>query len=258
MHEMIAIKILKSYSPVIRSIAGQMNAKTPSKNNMEIFIQVGWVGLLDAMLFFDPEKGEFKNFAGRKIRGQIHDFQSGRDRLALGGRNRQTLLTETRKRSKQIKPESSSLIEIANKTQVGLDECRFVLSLIELCHPEGLDKVMLAMNCHTLNINQDRSVLVTAIKQLDSREKITADLPYEKKLSLQDTAQSQPSPEVKVLQHMIRDIKCLSVLEKKVLMLHHSKKVDNKDIPIMLGISGTRVRQIYQVAIKKLRARIPH
>lgn len=283
MYEKIAIEILKTYSPVVRSIAGQMNAKTPSKNNMEIFVQVGWVGLLDAMLFFNPGKGEFKNYVGRKIRGQIHNFQSGLDQFNLGQRNRQAILTEAKKRSEKMKSKQSSLAEIAEKTQVGIDECRFVLSLIELCPREELDKIKLAMNCSTVDSNQDRSLLITAIDRLDDKEKITIGLLYEKELSLQDTGQvlgisegrllqllkhiieklrealsttKPPPPEDKVLQRMMRDIKCLNTLEKKILMLHHSKKVNNKDISVELGISEVRVQQIYQVAVKKLRARV--
>ncbi len=286
MHEKIVIEILKTYSPVVRSIAGQLNAKTLSKKNMDIFVQVGWIGFLDAIIFFNPGKGEFKNFVGRKIKGQIYDFQDGLDQISVGQRNRNTLLNEAKNRCDQLKSEPSSLVETAKKINVSLDEYSFVLSLLELCQRKELDKIKLAINSNTLDSNKDHSLLVSAIKKLGNQEKIAVGLLYEKELNLQDTGrvlelsearvfqllkviieklqkalshtQPVPPPGDKVMQQMMRDIKCLNTLEKRILMLHHSKKVNNRDIPTELGISGTRVRQIYQIAIKKLRARIPH
>lgn len=285
---MIAIELLKAYSPVVRSIAGQMNAKTPSKNNMEVFVQVGWVGFLDAMRFFDPGKGEFKNFVGRKIRGQISDFQSGRDLLSLGQRNRHLLLVETKKRCEQMKSRQLSLSEIAKKARVSLNECSFVLSLIELCRREELEKIRLAINCEALDSNEDRSLLIATIEELGDREKIAVGLLYEEQLSFLDAgrvlgisegrvyqlfndiieklrivlinAQSAKIPEAKTPKHkkmkrLMRDIKCLNALEKKILILHHSKQMSKKDIAVELDISDVRTRQVYQVAVGKLRRR---
>ncbi len=181
-------------------------------------------------------------------------------------------------RSKQL-----SLAEISEKTQVGIDECSFVLCLIELCQREELDKIILAMHSDTLDCNSDHSLLVAAIDELDDREKIAVGLMYEKELSLQDTglilgisegrvyqllkhiieklrktlSSTQPTYPVgdKIIQRMIHDVKSLNNLEKRILMLHCNKKVNNKDIPAVLRISDARVKQIYQVAIRKLKSK---
>ncbi|MDP3224141.1 MAG: sigma factor, partial [Rubrivivax sp.] len=55
--------LLKQYSPLVRRLAHQMIAKLPANVELDDLIQVGMIGLSDALSRFDPGQGvQFETF----------------------------------------------------------------------------------------------------------------------------------------------------------------------------------------------------
>src|SRR6185295_19902769 len=82
--------MLKQYSPLVRRLAHQMIAKLPANVEIDDLIQVGMIGLNDAMSRFDAEQGvQFETFATQRIRGAMLDELRGTDWMSRGGRRQQ-------------------------------------------------------------------------------------------------------------------------------------------------------------------------
>ncbi|MFY7857481.1 MAG: sigma-70 family RNA polymerase sigma factor, partial [Rubrivivax sp.] len=72
--------LLKQYSPLVRRLAHQMIAKLPANVELDDLIQVGMIGLNDALSRFDASQGvQFETFATQRIRGAMLDELRGND-----------------------------------------------------------------------------------------------------------------------------------------------------------------------------------
>src|SRR3954452_2031761 len=81
---------LKQYSPLVRRLAHQMIAKLPANVEIDDLIQVGMIGLHDAMSRFDSEQGvQFEPFATQRTRGAMRDELRGSAWRSRGGRREQ-------------------------------------------------------------------------------------------------------------------------------------------------------------------------
>src|SRR5256714_7485640 len=82
--------MLKQYSPLVRRLAHQMIAKLPANVEIDDLIQVGMIGLTDALSRFDAAQGvQFETFATQRIRGAMLDELRGNDYLSRGTRKQQ-------------------------------------------------------------------------------------------------------------------------------------------------------------------------
>src|ERR1700709_2501198 len=81
---------LKQYSSLVRRLAHQMIAKLPANVEIDDLIQVGMIGLADALSRFDAAQGvQFETFATQRIRGAMLDELRGNDYLSRGTRKQQ-------------------------------------------------------------------------------------------------------------------------------------------------------------------------
>src|SRR5574343_112277 len=72
--------LLKQYSPLVRRLAHQMIAKLPANVELDDLIQVGMIGLSDALSRFDAAQGvQFETFATHRIRGAMLEDMRGND-----------------------------------------------------------------------------------------------------------------------------------------------------------------------------------
>ena len=82
--------MLKQYSPLVRRLAHQMIAKLPANVELDDLIQVGMIGLSDALTRFDAGQGVmFETFATQRIRGAMLDELRGNDWMSRGDRRHQ-------------------------------------------------------------------------------------------------------------------------------------------------------------------------
>ena len=82
--------LIKQYSPLVRRLAHQMIAKLPANVEVDDLIQVGLIGLTDALSRFDAEQGvQFETFATQRIRGAMLDELRGGDWMSRGTRRQQ-------------------------------------------------------------------------------------------------------------------------------------------------------------------------
>ena len=198
--------MLKQYSPLVRRLAHQMIAKLPANVELDDLIQVGMIGLSDALTRFDTAQGvQFETFATQRIRGAMLDELRGNDWMSRGDRRHQrSIEAAVRKLEQQLRraPHES---EIAAEMGMSLTDYQELLGKVrgtQLVHLEDmsggdgdddyLDRHQIAdHDANPLALLQDRRMresLVEAIKNLPEREQYVMSMYYEHDLNLKEIA----------------------------------------------------------------------
>ncbi|PXW96190.1 RNA polymerase sigma-28 (SigD/FliA/WhiG) subunit [Sphaerotilus hippei] len=197
--------MLKQYSPLVRRLAHQMIAKLPANVEIDDLIQVGMIGLTDALSRFDVGQGvQFETFATQRIRGAMLDELRGSDWMSRGNRKHQRDIETAVHRLEQRLGRAPSESEIAKEMEISLADYQDLLNrvrgtqLIYLEDMGGDDGDNDYLDRHVADEGSDpltqlndyrmRSALVDAIKNLPEREQYVMSMYYEQDMNLKEIA----------------------------------------------------------------------
>jgi RNA polymerase sigma factor for flagellar operon FliA len=197
--------LLQQYSPLVRRLAQQMIAKLPANVEIDDLIQVGMIGLHDALGRFDAEQGvQFETFATQRIRGAMLDELRGADWMSRGNRRQQREIEAAVHRLEQRLGRAPQESEIAKELGVSLAEYQDTLTKVrgtqlvyleDMSGDEGgdefLDRHVANEDANPLAQLQDhrmREALVEAIKKLPEREQYVMSMYYEHDMNLKEIA----------------------------------------------------------------------
>ncbi len=197
--------MLKQYSPLVRRLAHQMIAKLPANVELDDLVQVGMIGLNDAMQRFDVAQGvQFETFATQRIRGAMLDELRGTDWMSRGGRRQQREIETAVHKLEQKLGRAPSESEIAKAMDLSLNDYQDMLTKVrgtQLVHLEDmagdeggddfLDRHVSDEEANPLAMLQDRRMreaLVEAIKHLPEREQYVMSMYYEHDMNLKEIA----------------------------------------------------------------------
>ncbi|HNT37792.1 MAG TPA: RNA polymerase sigma factor FliA [Rubrivivax sp.] len=225
-----ASSLLRQYSPLVRRLAHQMIAKLPANVELDDLIQVGMIGLSDALTRFDAAQGvQFETFATQRIRGAMLDELRGSDWMSRGDRRHQRSIENAVHRLEQRLGRAPSESEIAAEMGLALKDYQELLGKVrgtQLIYLEDmgsdggdddfLDRHVADEEADPLGRVEDqrmRRALVDAIKNLPEREQLVMSMYYEQDMNL-------------------------------------------KEIAAVLGVTESRVCQLHSQSIARLRARL--
>jgi RNA polymerase sigma factor for flagellar operon FliA len=197
--------MLKQYSPLVRRLAHQMIAKLPANVEIDDLIQVGMIGLTDALSRFDAAQGvQFETFATQRIRGAMLDELRGNDYLSRGTRKQQRSIESAVHKLEQKLGRAPAESEIAREMGITLTEYQELLGKVrgtqlvyleDMAGDEGdndyLDRHVADEGMNPLAQLQDhrmREALVDAIKNLPEREQYVMSMYYEQDMNLKEIA----------------------------------------------------------------------
>jgi len=197
--------LLKQYSPLVRRLAHQMIAKLPANVEIDDLIQVGMIGLNDALGRFDVGQGvQFETFATQRIRGAMLDELRGSDWMSRGNRRQQREIEAAVRALEQKLGRAPQESEIAAQMGVALETYRDTLTKVrgtqlvyleDMSGDEGgddfLDRHVADPEANPLAMLQDqrmREALVEAIKHLPEREQFVMSMYYEHDMNLKEIA----------------------------------------------------------------------
>ena len=200
-----ANSLLKQYSPLVRRLAHQMIAKLPANVELDDLIQVGMIGLSDALSRFDASQGvQFETFATQRIRGAMLDELRGSDWMSRGDRRHQRSIETAVHTLAQRLGRAPSEGEIAREMGLSLVEYQELLGKVrgtqliyleDMSGDEGdddyLDRHVADDEANPLGRLQDqrmREALVEAIKNLPEREQFVMSMYYEHDMNLKEIA----------------------------------------------------------------------
>jgi RNA polymerase sigma factor for flagellar operon FliA len=82
--------MIRQYQPLVRRLAHHMMAKLPANVQVDDLIQVGLIGLSDALSRYEAGQGaQFETFATQRIRGAMLDELRENDWMSRGSRKSQ-------------------------------------------------------------------------------------------------------------------------------------------------------------------------
>jgi len=198
--------LLKQYSPLVRRLAHQMIAKLPANVEVDDLIQVGMIGLNDALARFDAAQGvQFETFATQRIRGAMLDELRGSDWMSRGNRRQQRSIESAVHKLEQKLGRAPQESEIAKEMGISLTEYQELLGKVrgtqlvyleDMSGDDGdddyLDRhVTKDEDANPLGMLQDRRMreaLVEAIKNLPEREQYVMSMYYEHDMNLKEIA----------------------------------------------------------------------
>lgn len=198
--------LIRQYQPLVKKLAHHMMAKLPANVQVDDLIQVGLIGLSEALSRFEATQGvQFETFATQRIRGAMLDELRENDWVSRGTRKSQKEIEVSMRRLEHILGRSPLESEIAADLGMTLTDYQSLLSKVrgtQLVYLEDmnrntddedsfLDRHLGDSEADPLNVLRDhrlRQALVAAIKNLPEREQYIMSMYYEQDMNLKEIA----------------------------------------------------------------------
>ena len=197
--------LIRQYSSLVRRLAHQMIAKLPANVELDDLIQVGMIGLSDALSRFDMAQGvQFETFATQRIRGAMLDELRGGDWMSRGTRRQQRSIESAVHKLEQTLGRAPQESEIAVEMGMSLGDYQELLGKVrgtqlvyleDMSGDDGdddyLDRHVADETSNPMAMLQDhrmRQALVAAIKNLPEREQYVMSMYYEHDMNLKEIA----------------------------------------------------------------------
>jgi RNA polymerase sigma factor for flagellar operon FliA len=217
------------YAPLVKRIAYHMMARLPASVEVDDLIQVGLIGLMDAVSRFDGTQGaQFESYATQRIRGAMLDELREADWLPRHVRQKSRQIESAIHRLEQRNGKSPSDQEISAELGMPIDQYQSMLGDVkcsQLLYYEDfsdedsasfLERYLVDGSNDPLSVLEDegfRASLIAAIHHLPERERSMMGMYYEQDMNL-------------------------------------------KEIGAVLGVSESRVCQLHSQAVARLRAQL--
>ena len=198
--------MIKQYQPLVRRLAHHMMAKLPANVQVDDLIQVGLLGLSDALTRYEAAQGvQFETFATQRIRGAMLDELRGNDWMSRGSRKSQKEIEQAMRRLEHTLGRSPIESEIAAELNMSLIDYQTLLGKVrgtQLVYIEDmargqddedsfLDRHVADETADPLSMLRDqriRQALVQAIKNLPEREQFIMSMYYGQDMNLKEIA----------------------------------------------------------------------
>ena len=220
---------VKQYAPLVKRIAYHLMVRLPASVEVDDLIQVGLIGLMDAINRFDGSQGaQFESYATQRIRGSMLDDLRDADWLPRHIRQKSRQIEATISKLEQRLGRSPNEGEISREMGLPLDGYQSMLGDVkgnQLLYYEDftdedssdfLERYLVNNMSDPLSLLHDegfRQALIDAIEDLPEREKNLMGMYYEQDMNL-------------------------------------------KEIGAVMGVSESRVCQLHSQAVARLRAKM--
>jgi RNA polymerase sigma factor for flagellar operon FliA len=220
--------------PQVYYIAARIRERLPQHVELEDLVNAGVIGLLDASRTFDIHKNaQFKTFAKFRIRGAILDSLRDAD---WGSRY-------MRKRGREIAEATAQLearlgrhpydTEIAVEMKLDIDRLRKIIQQLDGLHLTG----------QQVAASSDRSESLDVIESAPN---------------LHDPDPFDLCLKAEMKEHLAEAISKLSEREQLIVSLYYREELTMKEIAEVVGLALSRVSQILQATMTKLRISLAH
>jgi RNA polymerase sigma factor for flagellar operon FliA len=222
-------ELVKQYLPLVKRIAYHLMARLPASVEVDDLIQVGLIGLMDAVERFDGSQGaQFESYATQRIRGSMLDDLREADWLPRHIRQKSRQIESAIHRLEQRNGRPPSEQEISKEMGIPLNDYQSMLGDVkgnQLLYYEDfsddessnfLERYLIDDASDPLSLLEDdgfRQGLIDAIDDLPEREKNLMGMYYEQDMNL-------------------------------------------KEIGAVMGVSESRVCQLHSQAVARLRAKM--
>ena len=199
--------LIRQYLPLVRRLANYMIAKLPPNIELDDLVQVGMIGLTEALSRYEATQGvQFETFATQRIRGAMLDELREGDWMSRSSRKSQKDIERAVQRLEQRLGHSPLESEIAQEMDMSLQDYQSLLGKVrgtQLVYLEDmsrgdsdegegfLDRHFADTSVDPVNLLRDqriRTALVGAINTLPEREQYIMSMYYEHDMNLKEIA----------------------------------------------------------------------
>ena len=222
---------LRRHSPLVLRLAHHLMARLPASVDIDDLIQVGMIGLNEALSRSDPAQGvQFETFASQRIRGAMLDELRDGDWLSRSSRKQQKDIEAAVQRLEQ------RLQRVPRESEIALE---LGLSLPE--YQEMLGRV--------------RGSQLVYLEDLSGGAE---DEPFlDRFLPADEGANPQVQlSEQRMRTALVEGINKLPEREQQVMSMYYEHDMNLKEIAAVLGVTESRVSQLHSQSIARLRARL--
>jgi RNA polymerase sigma factor FliA len=223
--------MIKQYQPLVRRLAHHMMAKLPPSVQVDDLIQVGLIGLSEALTRYEAAQGvQFETFATQRIRGAMLDELRENDWMSRGSRKSQKTIEQALRRLEHQLGRSPYESEIAAELGMPLAEYQSLLGKVrgtQLVYLEDMSR----------GNDDDDSFL----------DRHVSDSAADPLSVLSDQ---------RLRQALIEAIKHLPEREQYIMSMYYEQDMNLKEIATVLGVTESRVCQLHSQSIARLRAKM--
>ena len=199
--------LIRQYLPLVRRLASHMLAKLPPNVELDDLVQVGMIGLTEALSRYEASQGvQFETFATQRIRGAMLDELRNGDWMSRSSRKGQKDIERAIHRLEQTLGRAPLESEIAQEMGMELQEYQQLLGKVrgtQLLYLEDLsrgsasegddflDRYLVDQQADPASLLRSqrlRGALVQAIEQLPEREQQMMSMYYEHDMNLKEIA----------------------------------------------------------------------
>lgn len=221
---------IAKYSPLVKRIAYHMMARLPASVEVDDLIQVGLIGLMDAVSRFDGSQGaQFESYATQRIRGAMLDELREADWLPRHVRQKSRQIETAVSRLEQKLGRPPQEAEIAADMGLPIDEYQSMLG---------------DSRCAQLLYYEDFSDEDSA----GFLERYLSDGGADDPLSILEDSGFR--------QGLVDAVRNLPERERNVMGMYYDNDMNLKEIGAVLGVSESRVCQLHSQAVARLRAQL--
>jgi len=225
--------LLRQHAPLVRRIAHHLIAKLPANVELDELIQVGMIGLHDALSRYQATQGvQLETFVSRRIRGAMLDELRNSDWLSRGIRKGQKDIEKAVHRLEQQLGRNPHESEIA--AELGMSLPAYQSLLAKLC---GTALVHL----EDLHYNQEDG------EGTDPLERHVANEAANPMCLLRQQ---------RLHAALVKAIESLPEREQYIMGMYYEHDMNLKEIAVVLGVTESRVCQLHSQAIGRLRVKM--
>jgi RNA polymerase sigma factor FliA len=214
-------------------IAARIRERLPQHVELQDLVSAGVTGLLEANRTFDPTKNaQFKTFAKFRIRGAILDSLREIDWGSRTVRRRAREIAEATARLEGRLSRHPSESEIAEEMQIDVDHLRRIVAQIDNLQIVG----------QQLATSSDESATIDIVESAPDDDPNPFELCFQEEMK----------------EHLAAAIAKLSEREQLILSLYYKEELTMKEIAQIVGVALSRVSQIHQATVLKLRESLAH
>ena len=225
----IRAKLIEAYLPLARYTAERLKGKLPQCVDIQEMISAGWIGLINAVDKFDPNRGIlFETYCSMRIRGAILDDLRSSDWVPRLIRSKAHKLQKAKLELAFELGREPEDDEIAKRMTLNLSEFYALLKEIQV-------KAQLPIEGGHSNVDDE-----------DDAQRI--DL-------IEDRSHERPLDRLSLKEVREVTLKGLSPSERVVLIDYYFENKTMKEIGERLGVSESRICQINAQIMRLLRER---
>lgn len=202
---MLHISIVESAMSFVKKIANSIASQSGISH--EDLLQVGSIGLIKAIEFYNPEKNtKFKTYASYFIKGEIKHYLRDKASLIKAPRELQELVFKISNTIKSLnakgytEPSAKQIAEELGLTESKIQEvmeieyCKTTLSLDQNIAPDDddlslIDKIPAGDYQELMNSNENKIMLASAIKKLPDDLRQILELSYYEDLNQREISE---------------------------------------------------------------------